>query len=113
MRIQALLLSAALLSGCATSPDVLCDHQGHALQVLASPPDEAATLISAIEESMPGAVDERRDRQAWLRDSAGNLYLCTYRKRPVQTGTCGATVHTFVRGGSGYAIGSTSISACH
>lgn len=113
MRLPAALLATALVSGCATSPDVLCDHRDIGLQVLATPPDEAGALVSALERSRPNAVVRSSERAVWLRDDAGNLYLCTYRKRPVSTGTCGATVQSFIRDGDRYTPGSASISACH
>ena len=113
MRLPVALLATALVSGCATSPEILCDHHEIGLQALATPPAEAGALVSALERSRPDAVGRSNERAVWLRDDAGNLYLCTYRNRPVRTGTCGATVQSFIRDGVHYTRGSATISACH
>ncbi|GGA78932.1 hypothetical protein GCM10011521_16430 [Arenimonas soli] len=107
----ALLLFTA--GGCASTPGRLCDHDGQGLSVLTSAPPEAPDLLATLRARFPSAVDDQKVSSVWLRSADGDLYLCTYNKGPAPTGTCGATVHQFVRTESGYVGGDVSISACH
>lgn len=113
MRKLLVTLPLVMAAGCATSPAVLCDHFEVGLAVMAQPPAEAQALLAELRTALPNAVDERRDHVAWLQSAGGDLYLCTYERRPVVTGTCGATVHHYVRTATGYEGGHVSISACH
>src|SRR5687767_13688641 len=100
------------VGGCASTPEVLCDHEEE-LSVLASAPPEASALLAEIRSLSATAVDDQRDHVFWLRSNSGDLYLCTYNRRPVLTGTCGAVVHRFTKRANGYIVDSTSVSACH
>lgn len=106
-------LPLVLAASCATKPAVLCDHHRADLFVMSTPPTEAQELLAELRASLPKAVDERRDHVVWLQSAVGDLYLCTYQRRPVVTSTCGATVHHYVKTASGYEGETISISACH
>jgi hypothetical protein len=80
---------------------------------MSTPPAEAQALVAELRAVFPNAINERRDHVVWLESSAGDLFLCTYGRRPVRTGTCGATVYSYVRNESAYEEGIMSISACH
>lgn len=113
MKQLSFALLAVLLSACATPATVLCDHEGQGLKVLTSPPHDAEDLVAEIRRNYPAAIDAKRDHLVWLSSESGEIYLCTYRKHPARTGTCGATVHSFVHRGERLAPGYASISACH
>ena len=109
--IAALLL--LFLGACASTPEELCDHGDLGLAVLATAPPEASNLLSELRAEFPLAIDDRRDHVVWLRSHGGDLYLCTYKRRPARTGACGATVHQFAQTAEGYKGGNVSVSACH
>lgn len=113
--MQRLLATSFLMfaTGCATTPARICDHDGVGLTAMSTPPDEAPRLLAEVRADLPAVVDERRDNVVWLTSARGDLYLCTYPRRPASTGTCGATVHHFARTASGYEGKTISISACH
>lgn len=113
--VLALLAGAGLLlaTGCATAPAELCDHGEFGLTVLPTPPPESTALLAEIAADFPNAVDADRDHVVWLQSGDGDLFLCTYQRRPVLTGRCGADVHHYARTGDGYEGVDISISACH
>ena len=108
---------AALLvlttGACVSTPEMLCDHEEQGLVALPTAPPEAPGLLAELRAKRPSAIDEGRDHIVWLRSTEGDLFLCTYRKHPVRTGTCGAIVHRFDRTPDGYVGGMITVSACH
>ena len=106
-------LLALTVGACASTPETLCDHGGLGLAVLETAPPEASNLLGELRAEFPSAIDDRRDHVVWLRSAGGDLYLCTYKRQPARTGTCGATVHKFTQTADGYKGGNISASACH
>lgn len=102
-----------LVGGCASTPEAICDHGAVGLTVMSTPPAEAARLLSDIRSRTPKRIDEKRDHMFWLQSEAGDLFLCTYRRHPIRTGTCGATVDRFARTADGYEGVTVTISSCH
>jgi hypothetical protein len=68
-------LAFVSIGGCATSPEVLCDHDEVGLTVMATPPADADSLIADIAAYWPRAIDPRRHHVVWLSGPEDRLYL--------------------------------------
>lgn len=112
MRDAAPLLLLSLAVGCATAPDRLCDLERSGLSVITNPPPESQALLAQLREELPAALDESRLHGVWLESGVGDLYLCTYRRRPVVTRSCGVTVYRYTKTADGYQGETISVAAC-
>ena len=113
LRWATALLFGVMVGGCASAPGKICAPAGAGLAVLSSPPSEAEGLLARLRDDVPNAVDETRDHVVWLTSDEGDLYLCTYHRRPIATGSCGATVHHYAKTADGHEGVTVTLSACH
>lgn len=111
MKAVALLL-LALATGCATAPERLCDLERAGLSLLSSPPPDAEALLAGLRAESKVGLDERRFHWVWLESGAGELYLCTYRRSPVVTRSCGITVYRYAKTAEGHEGMTIGIAAC-
>ncbi len=112
MKAAVALLLAAAAGGCATVPEKTCDLGEVGLSVLLDPPTDTVRLEEQIRNETPAALDEERLHWVWLQSRQGDLYLCSYPRRPVVTGHCGATVYNFAKTPDGYEGTTISVVAC-
>jgi hypothetical protein len=101
-----------LAGGCASAPERICDLERTGLSRLPIPPPESEALLAQVLEGRPKAMDAARFHWVWLASAEGELFLCTYRRRPVVTTSCGVTVYRYTKTADGYEAVTTSISAC-
>ena len=112
MRVAAALLLVGAAGGCATVPEKTCDLEKLGLSVLLDPPPDTVGLQEQIRKETPAALDQDRFHWVWLQSRQGDLYLCSYPRRPVVTGRCGATVYNFAKTPDGYEGTTISVVAC-
>ena len=92
---KSLLVVIALLPGCVVSPIVGCVEKGDEWQLMAQPPANASELILLAEEGNKVLEESDSRSTAWFTSRSGDLFVCSYRTRPVPTSNCGSLGYIF------------------